>query len=145
MSWLFFVPGIPTPQGNLKPYTFKRKDGKVRAAMTEGTKGIKSWRMDVAVKAIQESRNGLNKVNDKDAAVNMQIEFIMPRPASVTKRRRHPCVKPDLSKLVRAIEDALTGILYRDDAQICSLLVSKRYQTASDPAPGATISVQRKT
>jgi hypothetical protein len=36
-------------------------------------------------------------------------------------------VKPDLDKLVRAVGDALTGILYRDDAQIVSLNASKRF------------------
>jgi Holliday junction resolvase RusA-like endonuclease len=36
-------------------------------------------------------------------------------------------VKPDVLKLARAVEDALTGILYRDDAQIVTEVLRKRY------------------
>ena len=39
MSLIFFVPGIPVAQGNLKPYIGQRADGKPFAKMTEGTCG----------------------------------------------------------------------------------------------------------
>lgn len=39
----------------------------------------------------------------------------------------YPAVKPDATKLVRAVEDALTGICWRDDAQIVNQDVRKRY------------------
>lgn len=32
---------------------------------------------------------------------------------------RFPITKPDVLKLARGVEDALSGVLYRDDAQIC--------------------------
>jgi len=38
-----------------------------------------------------------------------------------------PITNPDLDKLVRAVLDALTGIVYRDDAQVVELEVVKRY------------------
>lgn len=40
---------------------------------------------------------------------------------------RFPCVKPDATKLLRGVEDALTGVVWRDDAQIVEQFVSKRY------------------
>jgi Holliday junction resolvase RusA-like endonuclease len=40
---------------------------------------------------------------------------------------RHPTVKPDLLKLARAVEDALSGIVYRDDAQITTEILQKAY------------------
>jgi len=38
-----------------------------------------------------------------------------------------PASRPDLLKLARAVEDALTGVVYRDDAQIVEELLEKRY------------------
>lgn len=45
--------------------------------------------------------------------------------------RRVPSTVPDLSKLVRAVEDALAGIAYVDDAQIVTLNVGKEYGNAA--------------
>ena len=38
-----------------------------------------------------------------------------------------PAVKPDADNLAKAALDACNGIIWRDDALICSLLVKKRY------------------
>jgi crossover junction endodeoxyribonuclease RusA len=35
--------------------------------------------------------------------------------------------KPDAIKMARAVEDALTGILWNDDAQICAETIEKIY------------------
>lgn len=35
--------------------------------------------------------------------------------------------KPDLDNLVKALKDALTGIVWKDDAQIVSLCARKTY------------------
>jgi len=42
----------------------------------------------------------------------------------------YPSGKPDTSKLVRALEDALTGVLIRDDAQVVELVARKKYGLA---------------
>lgn len=39
----------------------------------------------------------------------------------------HPTIKPDLTKLLRAVEDALTGVVWRDDSQIICQAASKDY------------------
>ena len=36
-------------------------------------------------------------------------------------------MRPDATKLVRAVEDALTGLVWRDDAQVVIQTVRKRY------------------
>jgi Holliday junction resolvase RusA-like endonuclease len=38
-----------------------------------------------------------------------------------------PVVMPDATKLLRGLEDALTGVVWHDDAQIVSQHVEKRY------------------
>lgn len=74
--------------------------------------------------------------------LELRAVFYRPRPAghygtgrnaSVLKRSApaYPTTKPDTTKLLRGIEDAMTGILYRDDAQIVRQVVSKQW---GDPA-----------
>ena len=46
--------------------------------------------------------------------------------------------KPDLDKLVRCIKDALTGIAWKDDAQVSLVCATKVY----DEQPGARISIK---
>jgi len=39
-----------------------------------------------------------------------------------------PTVKPDLIKMARAVEDAMSGIVYKDDSQVCKYRnLEKRY------------------
>ena len=38
-----------------------------------------------------------------------------------------PTKKPDLDNIAKAILDSLNGIAYKDDSQIVSLLISKKY------------------
>jgi len=38
-----------------------------------------------------------------------------------------PTTKPDLTKLIRPLEDALRGIVFKDDAQICQTVAVKQY------------------
>jgi Holliday junction resolvase RusA-like endonuclease len=39
---------------------------------------------------------------------------------------------PDTSKLIRAVEDALTQVVYRDDSQVVELLALKHYAEVDD-------------
>jgi crossover junction endodeoxyribonuclease RusA len=55
---------------------------------------------------------------------------------------RYPVTKPDRTKLLRALEDALTDAgVWRDDTQVVSGDVSKRYATR-EPNAHVVISVQ---
>jgi len=56
-------------------------------------------------------------------------------PKSFTKAKRkaalegieHPTTKPDLDNIVKLLADAMNGIVYKDDKQIVSICVSKKY------------------
>ena len=65
----------------------------------------------------------------KHVPVSMTLDFYIKKPDSVPKKRQHPSVKPDLSKLIRSTEDAMTGILYADDAQVVDIRSRKHYGT----------------
>lgn len=50
--------------------------------------------------------------------------------------------KPDLDNLAKSVLDALNGIVWRDDAQVASLSMSKQI-AAGDECPGVLIRVGR--
>lgn len=65
--------------------------------------------------------------------VRMVLECRFRPPASASKKRRQELIgtpythKPDADNCLKAVQDALNGIAYDDDAQICEASVSKRY------------------
>ncbi len=114
------VPGIPRPQGS------KRHVG--RGIMVESSKLLGPWRERVAL-AAQASMEGREPI---EGPVHLAARFYFQRPRAHFGSGRnsdklkpsaaeHPQGRPDLSKLVRAVEDSLSGIVFRDDAQIVSL------------------------
>lgn len=71
-----------------------------------------------------------------DGALSVSMAFILAKPKSA--KRDKPTVKPDLSNLAKAIEDAGNGILWHDDSQIVSLTASKEYGVVSGVLIGIT-------
>jgi len=144
MKIQFFVPGVPATAGSKTPFIYKsKKDGKQRVAMSPANKRQKPWMSDVKVFA-EEVYNG----NPVAGPVNLCISFYLPRPKShygtgknATRLKdsapEYPTGKPDLTKLIRAVEDALTGIIWRDDSQVISQRTDKRY----GDKPGANICI----
>ena len=64
-----------------------------------------------------------------DGPLSLRVEFYLLQPKSV--RRQYPAVKPDLSNLLKAVEDALNGLLWTDDSRIVELVVHKHYGNPS--------------
>lgn len=58
--------------------------------------------------------------------LEMTVSIFMPRPKSRAKALHH-VVKPDASNVVKGIEDALNGLVYKDDSQITRLHATKEY------------------
>ena len=64
--------------------------------------------------------------------VRVDIDFFLPRPKRLMRRKdpdgplRH-VAKPDVDNLWKSTADALRGIAWRDDAQVCSTLARKWY------------------
>ena len=127
----FTAHGIPVPQGSARAVYLKNVK---RAVLFHDKKdSLVSWRTLVADAAVK-AMNGRAIFDDP---IQVCATFVLPRPPSIPKKRLHPDRKPDLDKLVRAIGDALTGVVYTDDARICAWHVDKRYGA---PA-GVTITI----
>lgn len=60
-----------------------------------------------------------------DFPIGVAIELLIERPASV--KRVYPSVRPDADNMGKLVLDALNGLVYKDDAQICDLIIKKRY------------------
>jgi Holliday junction resolvase RusA-like endonuclease len=63
----------------------------------------------------------------------MSVTFYLPKPKSAPRGLEWPAKKPDLSKLIRGVEDALTAIVYVDDSRIVVSHIEKRFAIDSPP------------
>lgn len=124
-----FVPGTAAPQGS------KRHVG--RGVMIESSKAVKPWRESIRW-AILERWRGAQMLG----AVAVDLEFIMPRPASTPKRSTPPAIKrPDIDKLERAVLDAIGSAgVWKDDSQVTTLRATKRLAEIGE-TPGCRIVV----
>ena len=67
---------------------------------------------------------------EKDVPLEMEVSFVYPKPKKLPKNRSNYFVtpKPDMSNLIKAIEDGMEkGRIYHDDAQIVTVIALKRY------------------
>lgn len=135
------VYGIPGPQGS-KRFVGRTKSG--RGLMVESSKKVKPWREDVkaAAEIVRAGRDPL------DCPLRLHMVFTLPKPASAPKRRQTwPMRTPDLSKLARSTEDALTAAgVWKDDARVVEYgLLAKRYPgegRGALEAPGVWIEIE---
>ena len=131
----FQVYGRPAPQGS------KRALGPGR--MVEMSRHVKPWREDVRAAALSYLPAGWVPL---DEPLVVRMTFTLAKPASAPKKRQTwPMRTPDLSKLVRATEDAMTTAgVWRDDARVVDLRAVKAYPDEGYDAlsrPGAVIRV----
>lgn len=135
------VYGTPGPQGSK---SFKGMSKAGHAIMVESSSKVKTWRDDVKAVALEIRRT--DSAEPLTGPLSVRMTFTLRKPLSAPKRTRTwPAKYPDLSKLVRATEDALTAAgIWRDDAQVVELVTAKRYPgegVGALDAPGAVIEI----
>jgi Holliday junction resolvase RusA-like endonuclease len=137
----FTVPGVPAPGGSKRPV---RLGGTGRILLVDDAKGNGPWRERVALAARQAYAGP-----PLAGPLEVEFAFVVARPKghygsgkNAGRVRptapKYPCVKPDVLKLARAAEDAMTGIIWLDDALIVREFLSKDY----GDAPGVEITVR---
>jgi crossover junction endodeoxyribonuclease RusA len=118
----FNVEGIrPAPQGS------KKHVG--RGIMVEQSPNLKSWREAVRQEALKAGAPmALGPV-----FVELVFRFARPKAHFNSKGQlkpnapTHVITKPDIDKIERSVLDALTGVLFKDDSQVCRLFAMKMY------------------
>lgn len=141
----FDVPGLPAPQGSKRAYVHPTLK---RAIMIEDNKKTKPWRQDVAFFA----RQAMAGAPPLDGPLVAVLTFHLPRPKSHylgndLARMIRPTAprlvgkKPDADKLYRAAGDAMTGIVYHDDAQLADVHVIKLF-AGPGTEPGLRVEIE---
>lgn len=122
----FTAYGVAQPAGS--KVAGRTKSG--RLFVRDAAKGSRAWKEAVAQVA-GEAMGGRELL---DGPLYLHVRFHLPRPKGHYGKRgllpsapAFPTVAPDATKLVRAVEDALQGIVYRNDAQIVTQVVFKVY------------------
>ena len=146
----FFVDGHPATAGSKKAFPLWAGTGPdkrfVRSIIVDssGANG-KTWRESVRAAALTEFTRGRPLL---EGALALTLEFRALRPKWHFGARglkatapKYPAKKPDVLKLARAVEDALTGIVWRDDAQIVAETLRKSYAER----PGVQVSIVQLT
>ncbi len=123
----FTVYARPEPQGSMRAFVRKRAYGKQFAAVTHDNPKVRSFRQEASKAALVAMHQNGRHMLPRGVAVALQATFFLRKPKSAAKSVRLPTKRPDLSKLLRALEDALTGIVYEDDSQVQTASVSKFY------------------
>jgi len=141
MEISFFVPGVPATAGSKRGFV-NPKNGRV--IITESCKKSKPWRERV-MSCARDVYDG----PVLQGPIFLEIQFHMPRPRSHFGTGKRANVlkdsaplyhtnKPDRTKMLRALEDALTGVIWRDDTQVVGGEVSKVYAAT----PGAFVLIR---
>mgnify|MGYP001602118616 FL=1 len=115
--------GLPVAQG--RPRAFKLPSGQIRVYDPQKSR---DWKRTVQGQALMCKPERLLV-----GALVGEMDFYLPRPKSAPKRVVYPTTRPDLGNLVKAVEDAIQGVVYQDDSLIVSLRVAKHYATESTP------------
>ena len=130
----FEVAGTPVTQGSTKAFV---RGG--RAIITHDKRGpLLNWRNDIAY-AARDAAKG--EYADRGVPVYVAAAFSLQRPKSAPKRVVLPTTKPDIDKLLRALLDACTGVLWADDSQVVDVRVIKNYAGMGTP-PGCHVEIR---
>ena len=141
----FFVPGIPRPAGSKKAFALKSRGIYTgRVAVVDACKESRDWKTRVS----REAATAFERSALMEGPLQVSITFFVSRPKGHFRTGKnadsirdsapkHPTTRPDVLKLARAVEDAITGVIWRDDSQIVDERIRKEY--SDKPGVGIVI------
>lgn len=135
----FAVRGTPMPKGS---YTRMPNGATLPAGTRESRQRMEQWRNDLR----HEAQKAMDERPPLEGGIRLFVEFALMPPKSMPKKMQGwaPHTKqPDADKLLRALCDALTGIVWRDDSQVCIVGINKMY--AWDGITGAVVTCETIT
>ncbi|MDQ0158997.1 RusA family crossover junction endodeoxyribonuclease [Alkalibacillus salilacus] len=120
----FTIHGQPVAQGRARATTFKGQ-----ARMYDPAKS-KHYKHYVQLSAAQHKPSNLLK-----GPIDLTVRVYRPIPKSMPKYKRkliddgqlRPTTKPDVDNYLKAIKDALNGIIWHDDSQVVNVHIEKYY------------------
>jgi Holliday junction resolvase RusA-like endonuclease len=149
------VHGRPAPQGSKRAFAIRKggvPTGKV-AVIESSHDRVKSWRQAV----VEAALNARQSSPPLTGPLSVSAVFTMPRPKGHYRTGKlshlirdsapcHPASMPDLSKLLRSTEDALTDAgIWADDSLVVNYTLLAKVYAGEDGAldtPGAVITIE---
>lgn len=146
MKIVLEVLGSPAPKGSARAMMIAGHARLVPSGSNVNRNRLRSW--DTAVReAAREAVGSCTSPPFVGVPLRITIVFRLARPSGHWGKGGlrpsappYPITKPDVSKLVRATEDSLIGVVFDDDSRVVSLFVEKNYSTPGNE--GATIVVE---
>jgi Holliday junction resolvase RusA-like endonuclease len=136
MTLAFTVFGVAQPKGNMRAI---HMPGMKYPIVTDSNRSVKSWSQLIAeganraIAALPDGDRGV-----LEGPVRLTMAFYMPRPKRFCAGRFQTIpvahlTAPDWDKLSRAVSDALSQVVYRDDKQVVEAIVGKFYAGVGEP------------
>lgn len=138
MKLSFFIPGSPQGKGRARAVV---RHGQVQHYTPEKTRTYEGM---IRTQAMAEMAG--ERPFEGPISLGATLTFEIPKSWPKWKRelamagRILPTVKPDADNVIKAIKDALNGVAWVDDCQVCSLNVQSRYQDG-ESSPGVEVTV----
>jgi Holliday junction resolvase RusA-like endonuclease len=125
----FKVDGTPVPKGRAR---YVRRGNHISTYTPDKTRNYESLIKEAAIEAMGTSE-------PLETPVTLYLYIRAPIPKSLPKKRIEACLnglekpikKPDASNVLKSVEDAMNGVVYKDDSQIVNIHVSKVYSSVS--------------
>jgi Holliday junction resolvase RusA-like endonuclease len=124
------VYGTAQAAGSKRGFIMHRGRPTERVVITDANRNAKSWKDQVA----QQAGLAMHGRELLRGPLEVEFTFYRKRPQGHVGARgvkpsapRFPTTKPDVLKLARGVEDAMTGVVYADDAQIVREVLVKEY------------------
>jgi len=145
MTEIFFtVYGSPVAQPRTKARAITTKTGRTFAHVYEPGGKARQWKSDIKHEAV------LHKPPTPILGpVMVRFEFFLIRPQGRYRKKDPPGAistisKPDVDNLFKAVADSLSGIIFKDDAQISMATITKLYHE-KDKGPRVKIYIEELT
>jgi Holliday junction resolvase RusA-like endonuclease len=109
---------------------YAKRGNFVQTYTPDKTRNYESLIKEAAIEAMGSSE-------PLETPVTLYLYIRAPIPKSLPKKRIEACLngsekpikKPDASNVLKSVEDAMNGVVYKDDSQIINLHVTKVYST----------------
>jgi len=136
MMITFKVDGDPVGKQRAR---YAKRGNFVQTYTPDKTRNYEALIKEAAIQAM-----GSNEI--LETPVNLYLYIRAPIPKSLSKKRLEACLnglekpikKPDASNVLKSVEDAMNGVVYKDDSQIVNIHVTKVYSSV----PGVDICVK---
>lgn len=133
------IPGEPIPQPRQRHRVATDRQGRAFSRnYTPAKHPVREYKEAIQLIARSQFRD-----QPHEGPIRVHMVLLFPRPTRLVWKRkpmpREPKISvPDCDNVAKSIQDALKGIVFRDDAQIFSVTIEKFY-AAGDEQPHAEV------